>query len=220
MYIWFLCANSGVMPKKNTPPSKNSINNNPSSTSKRKSLSAAIMMTAGVLSSNLGYSQSSNPSFLKDTKNTSTELVEKNDSIEHQKIITRNIDDILTEYGEQKGLEIINYHFMIEINKLRTSPVDTSNEIQASAQKQAEFLNQLWYVKHMSWEQSLYNRLKKEGIVFSTCWENLADGQTYITQLINDRLTSKWHTYNLTNKSLKKIWLWHKNKKRVYIGIG
>ena len=90
------------MPKKNTPPSKNSINNNPSSTSKRKSLSAAIMMTAGVLSTNLAYNQTPNTSLVKDSKNTTTELVEKNDSLEHQKIMNMNVDSLLMEYGQEK----------------------------------------------------------------------------------------------------------------------
>ena len=135
-----------------------------------------------------------------------------------------NIDDIIKEYGQEKGMEVINEHFVKEINILRwtvqSSPVDTSHKIIASSQKQAEYLDKTGKIQHMSGSEILPKRLNKDNIVFVICWENLAEWQKTIKQLIEDWLKSKTHKANLINLKFKLIGLWYKNWKRVYIAIG
>lgn len=169
------------------------------------------------------FGQTRQKSSTNDKKRANIESVEQNDSIYHQKIITQKIQDIFAEYGEEQWLKLINYHCAIEINKIRKqfqiTDIDTSEAVRLSAQKQAEVLDKLWYLDHMSGKQSLPRRLERDWVVFLTCWENLADWATTINQLLNDRLISKTHTANLLNKNFKKIGLWYKNGKRVYIAI-
>jgi uncharacterized protein YkwD len=95
-----------------------------------------------------------------------------------------------------------------------------SNEVMRSSQKQAEYLDGLWQIEHMSWEQVLWKRLKMDTIEFYTCWENLAEGETTLQQLINDWKASEGHKETMIDKNFTKIWLWYKNWKRVLILIG
>lgn len=52
-------------------------------------------------------------------KNTFTD--KQPNSIDHQTIISMNMSDILTQYGETQGMEMIRQHFLEEINSLRTN---------------------------------------------------------------------------------------------------
>lgn len=211
-----------ILDIKNTP---NSTDPKKKSGSKWITLGTAAMLTAGVFSTNLNYSQQPDSNVWRGNlkEKNRLELVEKNDTIDHEKIIHMDTEDILIKYWEEKWLKLINTHFTIEINNLRQelniTKIHTSNEIAISAQKQAEILDKLWYLDHMSWKKSLPRRLENDWIVFLTCWENLADWASTIIQLINDRLISTTHTANLTNKNFKKVGLGYKNKKWVYIAV-
>jgi len=105
------------MDTKNTPSS-----NDPKkkSSSKLITLGTAAMIAAGVFSTNLNYSQQPLNDTLKDfQKKNRIEFVEKQDSLEHEKIMQMKIDTIFTEYGKEKGMEIIREHMLIEINHQR-----------------------------------------------------------------------------------------------------
>ncbi|MFA7717701.1 MAG: CAP domain-containing protein [Candidatus Absconditabacterales bacterium] len=154
------------------------------------------------------------------------EKIKKFDTIDppHDKIVNMNVDSILQEYGQEKGMTIINNHFLIEINTLRESlqltDLGISNEVMRSSQKQAEYLDGLGQIEHMSGEQVLWKRLKMDTIEFYTCGENLAEGETTLQQLINDWKASEGHKETMIDKNFTKIGLGYKNGKRVLILIG
>ena len=165
------------------------------------------------------------------TKNDTLKLkydrykIESPDDIKHKEIAGMNIDSILATYGQEKWMELVNEHTLIEINKLRIAkqlvPLEISHDVMVSSQKQAEFLDKLWKTQHMAWDLVLPKRLERENIVFSICWENLADGQTNIAQVVEHwRTLSETHKENLLNPKFKKIWLGYAAWKRVYIAIG
>lgn len=145
-------------------------------------------------------------------------------NIAHETIIEMDADDILKIYGKEAWLEIINENFLIEINKLREEyeleDLQISNDIKHSSQEQSEYLDKLWEIEHMIWDNILWKRLENDDIKFYICWENLAKGQHDIKKLMKDRLRSEWHKANMIEKRFKKIWLWYKNWIRVLIFIG
>ncbi|MFA7298619.1 MAG: CAP domain-containing protein [Candidatus Absconditabacterales bacterium] len=112
------------MHKKNTPDNK-ATNGKKSSSSKIIKIAAGAAIMVSVFSTDIGYSQNSTYPVNTQKKDIievlqkNDKVINVNDSIEHQKIITMNADSIITKYGEKKGLEIINQHILIEINKIR-----------------------------------------------------------------------------------------------------
>lgn len=148
-----------------------------------------------------------------------TELVDNftTTKLNHNEIITKNIKDILQEYGEEKWLEIINKHLMIEMNKIRREQnipelTEVDQKLKDFAQKQAIFLDKEWKIYHMKWEDILWKRLKKDNFEFWTCWENLALWHDTIQEVIEWRLNSPTHKANILKKTYKKMWLWYKNE--------
>ncbi|MCX6824419.1 MAG: CAP domain-containing protein [candidate division SR1 bacterium] len=204
------------------------------SSSKMARFAAGAFIAINLLASNPTYTQNqTTPDDVK--KKNITEWVKTNDSVkkntveidslEHQKIITMNIDSLLAKYGQEKGMDIVNKNLVIEINKLRDSSqlssLESSLEVIISAQKHTEYLDKIGSNDHiMSGPLELPNRLDKENITWETCGENLAEGQITIQELVGDWLKSKTHTANLLNPKFKKIGVGYKKGKRVYIAIG
>lgn len=161
--------------------------------------------------------------FWNKEKNQNDTIAIKNIDIlieNHETIINTNTKDILEEYWESEGLNIINNHLILEINKLRKEQgipelIEINKKLKTATQKQSEFLNKEWRIYHMKWENILRKRLEKDSIDFLTCWENLAIWQKNIKIVIDDRMSSEWHKRNILNKYFKKIWLWLKEKTRV-----
>lgn len=83
-------------------------------------LTVCASIAASVFAHSPGYSQmmkKTNNEFVE--KNNNTEWMITKDSLDHQKIIIMDVDSILLKYGKTKGLEIINKHALIELNKIR-----------------------------------------------------------------------------------------------------
>lgn len=107
-------------------------------------------------------------------------------------------------------MELINKNLVIEINKLRDSlglsPLEYSPEVMLSAQKFAEYLDEIESNDHiMSGPLELPNRLDREHIKWEACGENLAEGQTTIQELMTDRWESPSHKKNLLSRKFKKM---------------
>lgn len=223
----------GSMHKRNIPSTCGPFVKKPSS-SKLANFAAGAFIAINFLSTTPTYNQNQpTPDDIK--KKNIIEWVKKNDavkknthtidSLEHQKIITMNIDTLLAQYGQEKWMEIVNKNLVIEVNKLRVSSqlssLESSLEMTIFAQKHAEYLDKIWSNDHItSWPLELPNRLDKENIKWETCGENLAEWQITIQELVADWLKSKTHTANLLNPKFKKIWVGYKKWKRVYIAIG
>jgi len=88
------------MDKKNTP--------NDTSISPKKTqfditkLAADMLLITTLLTSTPSFSQTEQKNFADDKKKANIALIEQNDSIYHQNIITKKIQDIFAEYGEEQ----------------------------------------------------------------------------------------------------------------------
>lgn len=98
MYFYFDTV--GDMDKKNTP--------NDTSISPKKThfditkLAADMLLITTLLTSTPSFSQTEQKNFADDKKKANIALIEQNDSIYHQNIITKKIQDIFAEYGEEQ----------------------------------------------------------------------------------------------------------------------
>lgn len=193
------------MDKKNILNSKDP-GNKKSNKSGWKNLTAGAVMLASVLSSNPWYSQDVKYSTDLQKKNT-IELIEKNDttsqdtiendSLEHQKIITMSVDSIVSEYWQEKGMEIINEHMLIEINKIRKSvnnkPLVINDTLRQVAQDYAAYMDSTKNFSHNNLnlekcDKRIEKKLWWKNFVFDIVWENIAAWQETIAKVMDHRV--------------------------------
>jgi len=129
------------------------------------------------------------------------------DTINHENFIHKDISEIFAEYGEEQWLLMINQHLLIELNKIRaqngTKELVLDEQIIDLAQKQAIHLDSLDKVLH----ENFWERLKKNNIEFNSYWENLWLWHTNIYDIIQQWMTSPWHSSNIKRRSFKKMGL-------------
>jgi len=143
------------------------------------------------------------------------DLVDKNDSIEHERIIHTNVDSILQEYGEEKGMEIIKEHLLIEINiqrkKRDIQPLIRDSLLNIAAQKHAEDMYNNHYFSHinMKWEDINY-RIQKTWYKKKNNNENYAHWPSTIRGVMDTWMNSRLHKRSILN--YEDIWIWYINK--------
>lgn len=96
----------------------------------------------------------------------------------HEDFITTRIDKIFKLYWKEKGLELINQHMLIEINKFREEnwkpPLNLDPEIQDLSQARAEHLYNENSCEHWKWNDSLRARIQEKDIKWVIgAWENI-----------------------------------------------
>lgn len=96
----------------------------------------------------------------------------------HENFITTRVDKIFKLYWKEKGLELINQHMLIEINKFREEnwrlPLKLDSEIQELSQARAEHLYDENSCEHWKWSDSLRARIQQKSIKWVIgAWENI-----------------------------------------------
>lgn len=145
------------------------------------------------------------------------------DTLDHQKIITQNINLIFEKYGKEKGLEIIRNHFLIEINTIRKKnnlPWYTANDtLERVAQEYAIYLEKNKMLSHVNKNgKRIWDRLRAKKYTFTRCGENLWDWEENIKEMIDIWMESQTHRAvileknNPTKEHFTKLWLWYCNE--------
>ncbi len=147
-------------------------------------------------------------------------ILSNNDSIDHQTIISMNMDDIITQYGKIQGMEIIRQHFLEEINFLRTNnalPIlrlDTL--LNNSAQYHAEDMARNNYFSHINkkWEDWKI-RIKNNGYRIHEknvkTGEILSQWPVTIKNTLASFMDSAPHRSNILHADYFDIWIGEKN---------
>ena len=191
--------------------SKDSGHNKPSASLLIK-LTACASIAASVFAHSAGYGQmmkKTNNEFIQNKDNT--ERVEKRDSLDHQKIITMDVDSILLKYGKTKGLEIINKHALIELNKIRKEnwvvPLQLNPILAKISQNYAEEMFMTKKLSHIDMYWNNYaKRAAKYWYLCMPIWENAAKSCSSIQQVIWARKKSPGHLENIIDKEFLVTW--------------
>ena len=197
----------GDMNKKNIPSSKDP-HHNKSTGFRWIKFTAGAAIIASVFSSNPSYNQTTKyPTDLH--KNNNLELVQKNDNLDHAKIIHMSFDNILQQYGKEKWLEIIRNHFLIEINTYRKlnnrQDLSLDPALNEAAQKFAEYGSKfkgLWHSFNGKTVEDMWVDL--DNYMFKG--ENVAYGIDNIATVVSDRYyKSEWHKKTMIGLRVSKI---------------
>lgn len=214
------------MQEKNIPNSKDPKSKKLSNSRLIKFAAWAALM-AGVFSTDLAYNQQSRtPDNLK--KKNTIELVEKNDSVEHEKFIHMKLDSIFAEYGQEKWMEVIKKHLLMEINiqrkmyndKLQASPDSLANKrilpaaltgdslLDVAAQNHAEDMYEKNYFAHINkqWKDRQY-RIKQTWYLLEKKWENINYWPSTIRGAMDFWMKSRWHRYNILDSDYVNLWM-------------
>lgn len=132
---------------------------------------------------------------------------------DHEEFINTNIFELKRIYWNEKCQELINQHFLIEINKIRKQywkpEFKIDSNLKKFAQNRAKYLFSKWILDHWEWEEILPKRLQRNGLTNRKyCGENLWQWQTTIKRIINGRMNSAWHREMILSDKFDKIWLW------------
>lgn len=168
-------------------------------------LATSAALIASILSAVPNYSQTTNFSpdiqkkniieiFPRDTpkqaqKNITTEIQaswltqQYTWTVDHQKIVRQKIQDILALYGQEKGMEIIREHMLIEINTARakiSSPAMTiDTTLTRMAQQHAQDMANNDYLDHTDSQwRHVWDRAKEVGYQYALISENIANDET------------------------------------------
>lgn len=216
------------MKGKITNTTSNDPGKKPVSSSKWKNLGAAIVFTASVLSTNLGFNQNTQLPIDQQKNKGTIELVEKNDSIDHEKFIHMDADSVVAEYW----LEVLNKHLLIEINNVRKEFNDTelipdsagrtlqdltlNQKLCTSAQAYAEYMynNNRYDHKGADWS-TFESRIKKTWYPFKFLWEILYKKWWSIADIVAWRKKSQTHHNAITNRYYLHAGFWYYNWYRV-----
>ncbi len=221
-----------------TDPNKKTVSKSP----KWISLKTAVMMTAGVLTTNLNHAQTQNnivnPNHIQTQNNITNpnhqkentiELVQWNiDSLDHEKIINTNVDSLLTEYGEEKWMEIIRTHMLIEINKVRQEfnsvlikdsaerrlwSLSLNAKLSDAAQKYAQYLYENNRYDHTWKDWSTFeSRIKATWYPFNFFWENIFHPKLFAPTIKNAIMAWKWstgHCRTINGKHYLHVGIWY-----------
>jgi len=215
------------MNKKNIPDSK-SHNNKPSSSQLAK-FTAGAALIASLFITNPSYNQTDTHA-LRLQQKTPMWLVEKNtrtlknnintDSIEHAKIITQDVQEILASYGPEKWMEIIGTHVRIELNNIRQKnnlpKLDYNKKLSHVAQEYAQYLhdNNRHGHKDKTWKWER-QRIKDSWYPFEETWEIVAQWFFTIEELITLCLYSQEHLNQANWTYFFDIGVWYDNGYRV-----
>jgi len=194
------------MNKKNTPWSKESHDKKPSN-SRLAKFTAGAALIASLFAANPSFAQTGTPTLHPQQKN-SLEFLEKNDrtpkntidmdSIAHANIIAQDVQEILTNYGEEKWMEIIRKHVLIELNTIRQKnnlpKLDYNQKLTYVAQEYAQYLhdNNRFSHKDKTWKWER-KRIKNSWYPFEETGEVIAQWFFTIEELITMCLYSQEH---------------------------
>ena len=95
----------------------------------------------------------------------------------HEEFMTTNLFELEKIYSKQECLDLINRHFLLELNKYRESnwkaPLNIDERLKEFSQNRAQYLFDNSSLDHWEWADNLQNRLINAWIE-RTCWgENL-----------------------------------------------
>lgn len=158
------------------------------------------------------------PNYAQSSLSTDTDKSQKTeiqyDSLEHQRIINMNVDSLLIEYGEEKWMEIIREHMLIEVNKLRIEhgkqPLVQNDTLNQLAQNHSQYMyeNDRYSHKDKEWHNA-NRRMEKAGIVFTWIakwWENIAKNYHTIQGVLYAWMNSPWHRANILFVDWEALW--------------
>ncbi len=206
----------------------NETNKKPISNNRLKSLGAAMVFTASVLSTNLGYSDMTEYTQLGNLKKKDTpEWVNKEehnkildtqdtlptDTIDHAKYLEYPIDRVVDKFWEEKALEIIQYNLLSQINSIRKElGVDTltlDKHLVTASQLYAEEMAKTKKFSHTGKNGSdATQRAKKawydaKRFVGENIWWNYYS----IEKAMEERKKSPPHFDKIKNQNRKYLWI-------------
>lgn len=116
----------------------------------------------------------------------------------HETLLAMNFDKILTTYWPEKWLEIIQKHFIQELNLLRQAkwlPVLQANNLLAtSVQNHAQFLANHSNMYDFTWR----NKVKSPHIQYSETGE--------VLNTPKQRALDLWYTFSLIKENISTVW--------------
>lgn len=179
-----------------------------------------LILWLSIVTSVLAWSPAFSQNVEKIKNDTAKNIATNLDWIElaHDTIIKMNVEDILKIYGNEKWLELIREHMLIEINKLRKEmnnypPLKLNNILNISSKKYSEYMSKNNHFSHTDkeWLRSS-DRIKNEWGNFEIVWENLARWQESIEKVLDHRLNySASHRKNLLFNLYTDLGVWYYN---------
>lgn len=131
---------------------------------------------------------------------------------DHEEFINTNVFELKEIYWKEKCLKLINKHALIEINNIRKQygkpAIKIDENLREFSQNRAKYLFENQSLSHWEWEENLANRLNKEWIQRTCCWENLWQGQMTTKRIIQGRIWSENHKKLLLDDYIQLMWLW------------
>lgn len=130
----------------------------------------------------------------------------------HEEFMTTNLFELEKIYSKQECLDLINRHFLLELNKYRESnwkaPLNIDERLKEFSQNRAQYLFDNSSLDHWEWADNLQNRLINAWIE-CTCWgENLCAWQMTTKKALDSLKESEDHDKLLQEESIESIWLW------------
>lgn len=135
------------------------------------------------------------------------------DLIDHQTIITMNMDDILAKYGKMKWMELIKTHLVLEINNYRRSlnndPLVAVDDMNLLAQTHAQVLAKNKSFSHIDANGGdVSDRADAEKINYTVIGENLWYNKKTINDIVNwYKNGQKTGHFEIFSKDYSKIWI-------------
>ncbi len=139
----------------------------------------------------------------------------------HEEFIKTNLFELEKIYSRQECLELINKHFLIELNKYRVEnwkkPLKIDGRLKIFSQNRAQYLFDNSSLEHGEWTDNLQNRLINFWIECTSWGENLCAWQMTIKKAFDALKNSKDHNKLLLEESIENIWLWIVRKEKWWV---
>lgn len=192
---------------KNIPGSKKESHNKKPSNSHLAKFTAGAGLIASLFATHPIFTQTNTPTLHPQQKNP-LEFLEKNerttkntihiDSIEHAKIITQDVQEILANYGPEKWLEIIREHVRVELNTIREKEslqqLNFNKKLTTIAQTYAKYLSDNNRFSHTDKSWVWYRkRIIHTWYPFEETWEIIATWMFTIQEFITMCIYSQKH---------------------------
>ena len=136
----------------------------------------------------------------------------------HEEFIKTNLFELEKIYSKQECLELLNKHFLYELNKYRVEnwkkPLKIDWRLKIFSQNRAQYLFDNSSLEHWEWADNLQNRLINAWIECTSWGENLCAWQMTTNKALDALKNSEDHNKLLLEDSIETIWLWIVRKEK------
>lgn len=137
-------------------------------------------------------------------------------------LIEEKLASVVANNEFQSKIAWIRTDILSQVNQQRMSqwlsPLKLNDTLNLVAQDFASLMNNLNFFDHTSPDGSTtQDRIDAYGYARSSFWENIAQGQTTATEVMQSRMTSSSHKANILDPKFTEIWIWFYNNHRVQV---